>query len=48
VVFAVLNLQDSTTSISVLGVTAAAFGMRVFEYGGDLAVLAVFLDMVGT
>jgi hypothetical protein len=46
VVFAGLNLQGSATSINVLGVTTAAFCMRVFGYGGDLAVLAIFLQVV--
>lgn len=45
-VFTGLNLQGSATSISVLGVTTAAFCMRVFGYGGGLAVLAVFLQVV--
>jgi len=46
VVFTGLNLQGSAIRISVLGVTTAAFSMRVFGYGWGLVVLAVFLQVV--
>jgi hypothetical protein len=44
-VFAVLNLEGSTTSINVLGVTNAVFSVRVFGYGGGPAVLVTFLQV---